>query len=284
MKEFDKLWNYSDPAATEIKFREVLEEYAPEKDLSGHLQLLTQIARTNSLRQKFDEAHSILNEVEAKLPVEKEVAHVRYHLERGRTFNSGGIKDEALKHFKEARQIAEQLQEDSYAVDAIHMQAIAAPYPESIQFAEEGVLYAEGSSQERAKNWLGPLYNNLGWTYFDNGEYEKALSIFLRSLKWHEEKKFVRQTFIAKWTVARALRALNRLDEALTVQLGLMEEMLQSEKPDGYVYEELAELYLLKNDPVNKMYFQFAYNELSKDEWLMSKESARVERLLEMSK
>ena len=34
MADFDKLWNYRDPAATEAKFREVLAEASPEKDLS----------------------------------------------------------------------------------------------------------------------------------------------------------------------------------------------------------------------------------------------------------
>ncbi len=61
MQDFDKLWNYNDPATTEIKFREVLNDSSPEKDLSLHVQLLTQIARTHSLRKQFDNAHKILD-------------------------------------------------------------------------------------------------------------------------------------------------------------------------------------------------------------------------------
>lgn len=279
MQEFDKLWNYNDPASTEQKFREVLSGYNENDNLSGYLQLLTQIARTYSLRRMFNDAHNILNEVEQKLPTANDVAHVRYHLERGRSFNSAGNKAEANKHFIQARDIAQTLGEDFYIIDAIHMLAIVAAPDEAIKLNELGVVYAEQSKQERAKGWLGSLYNNLGWAYFDKGEYDKALSVFLRALKWREEKQSVPELFLAKWCVARTLRALGRLDDAIKIQLALLEQMIDTSHPDGYVYEELGELYLLKGEEVHKMYFQFAYNELSKDTWLAANELKRLERM-----
>jgi tetratricopeptide (TPR) repeat protein len=282
MTEYDKLWNYNDPAATEIKFREALKTI-PEGDTSIKLQLLTQLARTQSLQRKFDEAHKILDEAGKELGEESSVAHVRYFLERGRTFNSAGDKRNAEICFRQSLDIAQKLGEDFYAVDAIHMLAIISAPDEAIRLNEEAILFAEDSKQERAKGWLGSLYNNLGWSYFDKGEYEKALSIFLRALKWREEKQQAEGTFLAKWCVARTLRALNRLDDALKIQLGLFEELVNTDKKDGFVYEELAELYLLKNDPVNKMYFGFAYTALSQDPWISKSEPARVERLRELS-
>lgn len=284
MKEFDKLWNYNDPAATEVKFREALPNYDATTDLSGYLQLLTQIARTYSLRMMFDEAHSTLDEVQKQLPAATDVAHIRYYLERGRTFNSAGKKAEATEQFILAKDAAIALKEDFYAIDAVHMLAIAAPTDEAIKLNEAAVILAEQSTQERAKNWLGSLYNNLGWSYFDKGEYEKALSIFLRALQWREEKQSAPQIFLAKWCIARTLRALNRLDEALKIQLGLLEEMVDNDNHDGYVYEELGEIYLLKNEEVYKMYFGFAHTHLSKDIWLTANEAPRLERLLQLSK
>ena len=56
MTEFDKLWNYNDPASTEVKFREILTQINPREKSSDYLQLLTQIARTQSLQKRFDEA------------------------------------------------------------------------------------------------------------------------------------------------------------------------------------------------------------------------------------
>lgn len=33
-----------------------------------------------------------------------------------------------------------------------------------------------------ATYWAGPLLNNLGWAYYDAGEYERALDLFQRAL------------------------------------------------------------------------------------------------------
>ena len=289
MQPFDKLWDYNNPAETEARFRSLLSEYPESKDKGAYLQLLTQLARTYSLRRLFTEAHDLLNEVKEKLGINSGVEHIRYHLERGRTFNSSGKKEEAKAEFEIAKQLAVELKEDFYAIDAIHMLAIIASPLESIELNKEGVLKAEQSTQERAKDWLGSLYNNLGWGYFDLGQYELALSIFLRALKWRQDmaarqgKETTPAVFIAKWTVARTLRALNRIDDAIKVQLGLMEEMVKGEAADGYVYEELGELYLMKGEELHKMYFQFAYNELSKDSWFAANETARLNRMKELA-
>lgn len=283
MTEFDKLWNYNDPAATEQKFREALDTISLETNPIEYLQLQTQIARTYSLRRLFTEAHAVLDEVQKNLPAATSLAHVRCYLERGRTFNSAGKRAEAKEQFLLAKDAALELHEDFYVVDAIHMLAIAAPPDEAIALNEQGVIYAESSSNERARNWLGSLYNNLAWSYFDKGEFEKALSIFLRAVKWREDKQQVRETFIAKWCVGRCLRALNRIDDALKIQLALLEEMVDTDNTDGYVYEELGELYLLRNEEVYKMYFGFAYTALSNDAWLAEKEQPRLQRMKELS-
>jgi len=80
MQDFDQLWNYSDPAATELKFREVLNVLPASQTSSYRAELLTQIARTYSLRYMFKEAHAALEEARAILPVKAEVANIRYFL------------------------------------------------------------------------------------------------------------------------------------------------------------------------------------------------------------
>lgn len=283
MEDFDALWNYSDPAATAIKFKEVLAGSAG-KSTSYILQLQTQLARTNSLRALFDEAHAILDEVEKQLPATADVATVRYHLERGRTFNSSGKKAEARAQFELAEKISDELKDEGYLLDALHMLAIVAPHEEAILIQQKALIRAEEAVTPRGKGWLGPLYNNLGWSYFDLGEYEKALSIFLRSLQWRESKKSVPEIFIAKWCVARALRALNRIDDALTIQLALFEESTTTGHPDGYVHEELGELFLLKQDNLKyPFHFEKAYELLSKDKYLQSNETPRLERIKKLA-
>ena len=165
------------------------------------------------------------------------------------------------------------------------MLAIISPPSASVTLNEEAILFAENSEDQQAKNWLGSLYNNLAWSYFDIAEFEKALSIFLRALKFREEKKSAPEIFLAKWSVARTLRALNRLDDALKVQLGLFEESVATGNHDGYVHEELGELFLLQNEKLKSTFhFEKAYELLSTDPYLAQNERPRLDRIKELSK
>jgi len=212
--------------------------------------------------------------------------HARYHLERGRIFNSAGNKAQAQKHFEQARDVAQRLPDDFYTIDAMHMLAIIAqPLPDlANSINEQAIIMAEKSNDPKAKNWLGSLYNNLGWGYFDKAQYDKALSLFLRSLKWREDKNDTVGILIAKWTVARTLRAQNRLDEAIKIQLGLFEEMAATGRPDGFVHEELGELYLLKQDTLKApFHFEKAYEQLSHDKNLQKFQQQRIERIKKLA-
>jgi tetratricopeptide (TPR) repeat protein len=282
---FDKLWDYNNPAESEKRFRDFLEEHGAEIPLSYNLQLNTQIARTYSLRRMFDEAHKLLDEVEQQLPQSADLANARYYLERGRTYNSFGSKDKAREMFVMAKNTAEALGADFYTIDALHMLAIVAEPDEAIVINEEAMKVAELSAEPRAKNWLGALYNNTGWSYFDKGEYEKALDIFERALKFREEKQSVREIRIAKWCVARAMRALGRNEEALSIQLQLEQEhAADNGTGDGYVFEELGELYLLKGDTNNvQKYFSKAWELLGKDDWMLQNEAARMQRIKQLA-
>ena len=93
--DIDSFWEYSDPAASEARFRAALA--AAEDD--ERLELLTQIARTFSLRGQFDAAHATLDEVEQQLGGAGVRPQLRYLLERGRTFNSSGAPEQARALF-----------------------------------------------------------------------------------------------------------------------------------------------------------------------------------------
>ena len=85
--------------------------------------------------------------------------------------------------------------------------------------------------------------------------------------------------------MAKGLRALGRVDEALSIQQALHHVYEVEENPDGYVYEELAECLLLlnqKNEAAS--YFRLAYDLLSQDEWLMKHEADRLARLRSLSR
>jgi len=286
--DFDSLWDYSNPVQTEIKFREVLKQI-PETE-SAHLELLTQIARTQGLQRKFDEAHETLNQVEKELKEESKVK-VRYLLERGRVFNSSKHPDKAKPFFEEAFELAKKLKEDNYAVDAIHMLAIVADPADSLNLNLQAIAYAESSPDEKARDWLGSLYNNTGWSYHDTGDYESALKIFEKAEAFRRlalsrvevSKNDASRLRIATWAVARCLRSMNRIEESLSKQMGLLKEFESVGETDGYVFEEIGEcLLLLNRNEEAKPYFAKAYQELSQDVFLVDNEPERLKRLKEL--
>lgn len=283
--DFDKLWNYNKPDETEGKFREILPQIEESGDKSSHLQLLTQIARTQSLQLKFEEAHTILDEVEKLLTDDLKVAKIRYLLERGRTYNSSMQKDKAREFFLRAYDQSVEMDEDFYAVDAAHMMGIVEGANESLEWNTKAVAVAEKSKDSKANKWLGSLYNNTGWTYHDMKEYNKALTVFEKNVKWHTERKSTEELRIAKWCVAKTLRSLNRVQESLEAQKTLLKEMESTDiEKDGYVYEEIAECnYLMGNNEEAKKYFAMAYDLLSQDKWLSEYEGDRLQRLKDLS-
>ena len=91
------------------------------------------------------------------------------------------------------------------------------------------------------------------------------------------------ETRIAKWTVARTLRSMNRFEEALSHQRELEREFEFTAEEDGYVFEEIGECLLgLNRLDEARSYFATAYLLLSKDEWLAQKESERLQRLKQL--
>ncbi|MXY96675.1 MAG: tetratricopeptide repeat protein [Acidimicrobiia bacterium] len=287
LPDFDKLWDYNDPEQTEKAFQDLLPAAERVGNHDYHAQLLTQIARTHSLRRQFVEAHRILDEAETLIvnidnpsndPTQ--TSRVRLLLERGRAFNSAGDTDSARPLFKEAWELARKAGEDYHAVDAAHMLGICEPADASLMWNNRAMEAAEASDDPHAKDWLGPLYNNTGWTYHDEGEYEKALELFEKGLAWRNERDNPQATRIAKWTVGRAKRSLGHTEEALAMQQSLLKEHEATGTSDGYVFEEVAEcLFALGRPDEARPHFDRAYQELSKDGWLVDNESERMGRL-----
>lgn len=161
LPEFDKLWNFGNPAATEQEFRKILP--LAQSNAAYHAELLTQLARTLGLQQKFDEAHAVLDSAENIIPKDNIKVKIRYDLERGRVFNSSGEKEKAKEFFKNAWNMGLAEGMDFYAVDAAHMMAIAEAAPaEQHAWNLKAMEIAEKSSEPHARKWLGALYNNIG--------------------------------------------------------------------------------------------------------------------------
>lgn len=279
LPDFEALWDYSQPDHTESRFREILLQIPEEEP--AFLELLTQIARAQGLQHKFEKAGQTLDQVERRLGKVPSRPYVRYLLERGRVFASSGQPEKARPCFEEALRTAQKISEDFYAVDAVHMLAILAPPEQGLALNLQAIRMAESSKQEKARDWLGSLYNNTGWSYHKLGNYAAALEIFEKAEAWQRSKGRVYETRIAQWCVARTLRSLGLVEEALSRQMALKHAWeADGVERDGFVFEEIGEcLLLLHRAEEARRYFSKAYEILKNDSSLAEGEPERLARL-----
>ena len=277
----DALWDFDDPAASESRFRDRL----ANAQGGERLEVLTQIARALGLQGHFDDAHRTLDEVESALPSAGQRVHVRYLLERGRALRSGGRSPEAIPLFTSAVEHAIAAGEDSLAIDAMHMVAITASDPaEQMRWHERGIAAAEASADTANRKWLATLRNNLGWALFDAGRLAEALDQFERAADERRLGKDVKRRKMAEWSVARALRALGRIDEALAIQRALAAEWDEKGMWRGFIEEELAECLLaLGHDDEARPHFAAAHAALLAHRAIAASEPERLERLRQLS-
>ena len=280
--DIDALWDFELPAVSETRFREAL------KTESGDdaLELETQIARTFSLRREFARAHALLDAVQKKISDKTRAAvRVRYLLERGRTYRSARELTRARPLFLEAWQIADREKLTLLAIDAAHMMGIIESADEAQRWNERAMTVAMSSNLPRAIRWRGSLANNMGHTERERGNLDAAMKHFQASLTAFSLTRSDSQIRIAKWQIGNVLRLQKRYDEALTMQLNIETEADAAGEPDGYVFEEIAEIYQVSNEPEKaKAYFAKAVAVLAKDASFAENEAARLERMRRLAK
>ncbi len=285
----DTLWNWSDPAESERRFRARADESKRAGDRADYLEALTQVARALALQRKFTEGHEVLDTVApgndtAALDALPGAVAVRTLLERGRLYNSAGSKTDARACFLDALARAEAAGFDFYAVDAAHMMGIIEPQQQALEWNGLAMNMAENSADDRTKGWLGPLRNNTGWTLYEMGEYERALELFEKDYEFRSSRNRPGEARIARYSMGKTMRALGRVDEALVLQLELQEQFKGDGKEDGYVCEEIGECLLaLNRADESKSWFASAHRLLSTDAWLADREPERIARLLRLS-
>jgi tetratricopeptide (TPR) repeat protein len=260
--DIDSFWEYSDPAESERRFRQALEAAQGDE----RLELLTQVARTYSLRKRFADAHQLLDEVEGQLATAGPRSQARYLLERGRTFNSSGQKEQARALFLQAWEQAQAAGLEGLAVDAAHMAAITCSgSPEAIEWNQRGLDLARSSQDPKARALIPAMLNNSAWDLHDMGRFDEALPLFEEAQTEWIARGQPEQIRIAKWAVARCLRSLGRYDEALAIQRKLEAEHAELGTADGYVFKEIAEnLAALGRAEEAKLYFDRAGEEMGK--------------------
>jgi tetratricopeptide (TPR) repeat protein len=284
LPDWRKMWNFGDPAGTETKFRAALEAGIAAGDHEYAWVVTTQLARTQGLQRKFEEAHAILDGMRSDLAKASTEVNMRYLLERGRTKNSAGDATGSAEQFEAAWNLGQGANLDPLTADSGHMLAIALKGDAALDWAKRTMEFCEASPDNRCKSWLGPLYNNTGWTLHDQGDFESALELWQKSLAFRQAEGDANTIFVSRWTIARCYRSMGRLDEAIAQQLSLQKDRAAAGDPGaGYIEEELGECLLaLGKAKEAAPSFAKAHEMLSKDEWLKANESDRLQRMKDL--
>ena len=282
LPNFDALWNYGNPAATEQKFREILARAELSHDYEYTGQLLTQIARCEGLQGKFDASHATLDAAQNLIKEhDLKLAHVRYFLERGRAINSSGKPDKALSQFHSAYELATEQHELRYAIDAVHMIAIAAYDPKvQVEWNLKGIALCE--AEPKQKGWLNALLNNIGESYLLLGEYDNAAGSFHRLAEIQRQNRGEADVYTLK-DEAKALRLGGAAEKSVELMKPVMEKLIAENHDDGYIRQEFAEgLHASGHQAEAKPHFLKANELLSKDEWAIKSEPDQVARMKEL--
>jgi tetratricopeptide (TPR) repeat protein len=233
-------WDFADLDRTEARFRELLEQ---EELPAARAELLTQLARVEGLRGRFDESARLLDHADA-LAGSSLPALTRAALERGRMLRSSGDPAAALPLFESAFELAVECGDEALAADAAHMAALACERDGFVAWTRRGVELAAASDDPGVVYWLGPRLNNLGWMHYEAGEHEPALDAFEGALRARERDPERRAEIeIARYAVGKTLRALGRADEAAALLEQAVAWADEAGEPDGWFHEELAEDY-----------------------------------------
>jgi tetratricopeptide (TPR) repeat protein len=162
----------------------------------------------------------------------------RIAIERGRILASDPQRrPEAVPALTRAVREAAAAGSPFLVLDALHMLALHDSGHEE-EWAFEAFDVLAGSRDPRVLRWGVALHNNLGWTKHDAGDAVAALYHFEKAVDAADRYGTAEQQHVARWSVGRALRTLDRRDEALELQ-----RVLARARPgDPYVQAELAAL------------------------------------------
>ncbi len=256
------LWQPGDPAASEARMRAALESAQGDDALI----IRTQIARTYVFRRDFERAREILAEIGPSIGDAGPAAQARYWLELGRSYAShqhppGSLtalhRATARNAYETALAIAQEASLDGLAVDALHMFPFVDTDPaRQLSWLDRALDVVLESDEPAARRWEPSIRSNLGETLFDLARYPEALEQFQSALSLRERDGASPATVRdATWHVARALRLLGELDEALSLQQGIADEAYAANQQRHYIHEELSLLYAALGDSGRARHF-----------------------------
>ncbi|MCA8940274.1 MAG: hypothetical protein KDB07_10710 [Planctomycetes bacterium] len=242
---------------------------------SLRLKVWSLAARAKTIQGNLTEGEPLLERARAAREGADADALASFGVVEGIFIRERGDKEAAKAYFIKLADFCEENQLYAKAVDAIHHIAIVAPADEQEHWALKGIEAAERGG-DATKGWLGALWNNLGWTYDEAGEHEKALDALLKAQVAHQANSGEYQKVAADAFVAHALIHVGRIDEAEKLNDGVrvVSDAKLADKPDDAHWQERSFYCDWKNGEIAR-----ARGELAKAKEALEKAKAGFQAL-----
>jgi tetratricopeptide (TPR) repeat protein len=231
--------------------REYYEKAAERAQADGQNSELTEaysmIARSYLITNKKEEGREWIAKAREIATSDEPLGWSRYIGVRGRFEWQDKELDKATGTFKDMYEFCSENKLHNRAIDAAHMVAITGDHETQVEWGLKGIKEAE---EGNVTGWLGPLWNNLGGTYDELGEYEKSLDAYMKARDYHYKYGNHRSQVIADWAVGHAQRMNGNFDEAekwVKPLLPKFEEMKDGEFI-GWCEKELGEIAVGRGD------------------------------------
>ena len=284
LPDIDSLWNYPDPRGSEATFRQLLEKVGSTAPTDYVGQLLSQIARAQTLQKEYARAQTTLDEAAAS-GADMPVARIRIPLERGRIWNDIEEFGKARECFSEAVRLALEAGHAPLAADAFHMLGVLPPAEEAVEWNRRGIEFARSSDNPKVRRWLGTFGLNMGLKHKDLRQFAEAEQAFAEAIVEYERIGNVARIRLCRLCLGKNLRLQERYEAALALDRELLAEIDGSDGPLGYTCEEIAECLLaLGRGDEARPFFEQAYGILSADPWFPPPQRGRLVRLRQLAR
>ena len=177
-------------------------------------------ARTHLVAERKEQGRQWLQRAAARAVESDPGGWSRYLGVRGRFEWKDGDNETATNTFREMFDYCGENELWERAVDAAHMIAITGDQTEKFDWSLRGIEMAEKGKMD---GWLGPLWNNLGWNYYDAERYDEAHDALVKASEYHHKGENELPKLIADYSVAHVTMKQGKLDEAKTGMLEVLD-------------------------------------------------------------
>ncbi len=217
-----------------LEYEAIAEDAIAAGDTTTYVEACAMRARTHLIAGRIEEGRGWLDQAGARADKTDTPAYSRYLGVRGRfEWQADQEPAKASETFREMFTYCQTREEWERAVDAAHMVALTGSPEERFEWARRGIAMADSGKLEE---WLGPLWNNLGWDYLDAGHYEQGLDALEKAREYHYRHGDSLSRLIADYSVAHAKMKLGRLADAKLMMREVFdtaERMHEKGSPNG---------------------------------------------------